>query len=120
MDINTFSNKLLHELSHLYFFDKVDFHLEIITIKGRVFLKEEAYFFEIYYNSKKETTAFALIKNDKRIWGIDYDNIRGWYEHPLDNPITHKQIHSMSIPEVLKEFEKVYTGLQSQKSKIFL
>lgn len=114
MDINSFSNKLLHELSHLDFVDKVDFHLEIITIKGRVFLKEEPYFLEIYYNEKTGTTAFALIENDKRIWGIDYDNIRGWHEHPLDNSITHKQIHPMSIPEVLKEFEKVYTDLQSQ------
>lgn len=113
MDINSFFYKLLHELSHLDFVEKVDFHLEIITIKGRVFLREEPYFLEIYYNEKTGTTAFALIENDKRIWGIDYDNIRGWHEHPLENSVTHKPIQSKSIPEVLKEFEQVFINLQS-------
>ena len=102
MDINSFLNELLHELSQLDFIDRVDFHLEIITIKGRVFLKKELYFLEIYYNEQTGTTAFALIENRKRIWGIDYDNIRKWHEHPVENPLTHEPISEKSISEAHK------------------
>src|SRR4030067_1082135 len=94
LDINSFLNELLHELSQLDFIDRVDFHLEIITIKDRVFLKKELYFLEIYYNEQTGTTAFALIENRKRIWGIDYDNVREWHEHPIENPEIHKAITS--------------------------
>jgi len=111
MDINSFLNELLHELSQLDFIDRVDFHLEIITIKGRVFLKKELYFLEIYYNEQTGTTAFALIENRKRIWGIDYDNVREWHEHPIENPEIHKAITSKSISEVLKELQKIYDSL---------
>ncbi len=111
MDINSFLSELLHELSHLDFVDRVDFHLEIITIKGRVFLKKEPYFLEIYYNEQTKTTAFALIENEKRVWGIDYDNIRGWHEHSIENPDIHKVISSKSVPEVLEELQKIYNRL---------
>ncbi len=31
----------------------------------------------IYFNEFTSTTAFALLENNKRIWGIDFDNPRG-------------------------------------------
>ena len=74
MDINGFLGELLREISHLDFVDSIDFHIEVITIKGRVLLKREPYFVEIYYNEVTGTMAFALIENNKRLWGIDYDN----------------------------------------------
>lgn len=111
MDINRFLSELLKELSHVDFIERVDFHLEIITIKGRAFLKKEPYFMEIYYNEQTETMAFALINNDKRIWGIDYDNIRRWHEHPVEDPSTHKSISNKNIAEIVSELKNVYLGL---------
>src|SRR3989304_7999401 len=97
MDITSFMSELLQCLSHLDFVDKVDLSLEIITIKGRALLNRNSYFLEIYYNEQTGTIAFALIKNDKRIWGIDFDNTRGWHEHTLENPLDHKTIQEKSL-----------------------
>ena len=111
MDIDQFLGELLHELSALDFVDKVDFHLETILIKGRVFLKRERCFLDVYYNAKTGTTAFALIENDKRRWGIDYDRIRGWHEHLLENPSAHETITTKSISEVIRKLQRVYRQL---------
>jgi hypothetical protein len=112
MDINGFLGELLREISHLDFVDSIDFHIEVITIKGRVLLKREPYFVEIYYNEVTGTMAFALIENNKRLWGIDYDNVRKWHEHPVENPLTHKSISEKSISDIIKELQKTYLRLQ--------
>ena len=111
MDVNSFMSELLQCLSHLDFVDKVDLSLEIITIKSRALLKRNSYFLEIYYNEQTGTTAFALIKNDKRIWGIDFDNTRGWHEHTLENPLDHKTIQEKNLSEIIAEFQKAYKML---------
>ena len=112
MDINSFLGELLQEISHLDFVDSIDFHIEVIAIKGRVLLKREMYFIEIYYNEVTGTMAFALIENNKRLWGIDHDNIRKWHEHPVENPLTHKPISEKTISEIIKEFQRIYSRLQ--------
>lgn len=51
-------------------------------------------FIQIYFNEETGTTAFTLVSHGKRIFGIDYDAMRGWHKHPLENPskhITHRQ-----------------------------
>jgi hypothetical protein len=76
MDINQFLTSLLHLLSTLDFVEKVDIHTEAFILKGRAILKKGR-FLQIYFNEQTETTAFALIEEGKRIWGIDFDNMRG-------------------------------------------
>lgn len=113
MDINRFLSELLQEISHLDFVDSIDLHLEVITIKGRVILKKETQFIEIYYNEQTGTIAFALIENNKRLWGIDYDNVRNWHEHPLEDTLTHKTIPKKSISEIIEVFKENYKRLQA-------
>lgn len=108
MDINRFLNELLEGLSNQNFVDRVDLQLEVITVKGRAFLNKEPCFLEIYYNEQTGTLAFALINNDKRIWGIDYDNIRSWHEHPFEEPDNHKNIPEKSITEIIIELQRVH------------
>ena len=62
---------------------------------------------EVYYNDLTETIAFALIKNEKRIWGIDKDNIRGWHIHPLNNPEQHDSIQSLTIFDIIDLLKNV-------------
>ncbi len=112
MDINGFLNELLQEISKLDFVDVIDFQLEVIILKGRIIMKDRTYFLEVYFNEKTGTMAFALIGNNKRIWGIDFDNIRNWHEHPLENPVTHQFIPEKTITEIIKEFQKIYQRLQ--------
>jgi hypothetical protein len=97
----------LHELSGLDFVEEVDFQTEVFIIKGRAILKNN-HFLQVYFNELTGTAAFALIKEDKRIWGIDFDNIRGWHLHPLVNPEGHYNINSMTIAEIIKALKEVW------------
>lgn len=65
-------------------------------------------FLEVYYNELTETIAFALIEEQRRIWGIDRDNIRDWHIHPLDNPAKHTNIKPLSVFEIIETLSKVW------------
>ena len=84
MDINQFLLSLLSALSTLEFVEKVDLQTEVFILKGRAILKKNR-FLQVYFNELTGTTAFALIEREKRIWGIDFDKMRGWHLHPLEN-----------------------------------
>lgn len=101
MDINQFLLSLLHSLSKLNFVEKVDIHTEAFILKGRAILKKDR-FLQIYFNEQIGTTAFALIEEDKRIWGIDYDNIRGWHLHPIGSVEAHFDIDSITLEGIMK------------------
>ena len=45
-------------------------------------------FADAFYNEATEKTAFALIKNERRIFGAD--NTGGWHWHPFDAPDSHE------------------------------
>jgi len=111
MAVNQFLLSLLHSLSQLDFVEKVDLHSEVFVIKGRVILKEGR-FLHVYFNEMTGTTAFALIDRDKRVWGIDFDNIRGWHVHPLEDSESHKDIKSMTVEEIMSELGKVWPHVQ--------
>ena len=42
MDINGFLGELLREISHLDFVGSIDFHIEVITIKGSHLLRRDS------------------------------------------------------------------------------
>lgn len=77
MDLSQFLLILLRSLSEIDFVEKVDIQTEVFILKGRAILKKNC-FLQIYFNGITGTIAFALIENDRRIWGIDYDNTRSW------------------------------------------
>lgn len=108
MDINQFLLSLLSTLSTLEFVKKVDFQTEVFVLKGRVILKKNR-FLQVYFNELTGTTAFALIEREKRIWGIDYDNMRGWHLHPLDNSEGHRNIDPMNIQEIVRALADVWS-----------
>ncbi len=80
MDVNQFIVLLLSNLSTLEFVEKVDFKTEAFVLKGRARLKKNRYL-QIYFNELTGTTTFALIEQEKRIWGIDFDNEDGTCIH---------------------------------------
>jgi hypothetical protein len=59
-------------------------------------------FLSFYYNQVTGTEAFALIEGARRIWGIDYDNIRGWHLHPAEAPDQHVAIEPQSVPAIIQ------------------
>ena len=107
MDLSQFILSLLHSLSSLDFVEKVDFHTEVFILKGRVILRKNR-FLQVYFNELTETTAFALIEEDRRLWGIDFDNIRGWHMHPVGNPEGHHDINSMTIADIMNALAEAW------------
>lgn len=101
MELAQFLLCLLHALSTLDFVEKVDLHTEVFILKGRVILRKNR-FLHVYFNELTETRAFALIEEGKRLWGIDFDNIRGWHLHPAGNPEGHQDIKVMEVEDIIK------------------
>jgi hypothetical protein len=110
MDVSQFLLLLLKRLSELEFVEKVDIVTEVFILKCRAILKNNR-FLQVYFNELTGTIAFALIENDKRIWGIDYDNMRGWHLHPTENPETHQNIEKKTIDEIIKLLSEIWPSL---------
>ena len=59
-----------------------------------------------YFNEVTGTLAFALIENQQRIWGIDFDNRRGWHLHPIEKPADHIPIEPLAVPEIVMHLQR--------------
>lgn len=107
MDLNQFLLSLLHSLSTLDFVEKIDLHTEVFILKGRVILRKNR-FLQVYFNEETGTIAFALIEEGKRLWGIDFDNTKGWHLHPVGNPEGHHNISFMTVEDIMKALEEAW------------
>ncbi|HNH09440.1 MAG TPA: hypothetical protein PK683_13145, partial [Leptospiraceae bacterium] len=109
--------------SHLIldFFSKKNYVLLIeemqndpTRLKIRAKLKRE-YFLETRMNQKSNTLSFCLLKDEKRIWGLDYDVLRDWHIHPFENPDSHLNISPKTLPEILEIFHSIMEELYSKE-----
>lgn len=71
-------------------------------------------FVQVYRNDRFDTTNFALIYNDRRIFGRDY--LGGhWHRHPLDAPELHDRSEegrrSVDLDDFLDEVEAILGAL---------
>jgi hypothetical protein len=102
MDVRQFTSELLQGLSDTTLFNRVALQTEGPIVNGRAFAKDDAnVFLRFYFNSLTGTLAFALIENEQRVWGIDFDNRRGWHMHPLGNPTAHEPIAPMTVSQIV-------------------
>jgi len=113
MDVSTFTSELLSELAKLDFVDRVELETEAIIVRGRAYLHENM-FVEVYLNQSTNTIAFALIKEQDRVWGIDRDAIRGWHEHPIENPKSHVEIRAVTIVQIISKLKAVYRKIAKE------
>jgi hypothetical protein len=110
MDVDDFQSSLLEALSDCPFVESVDLKTEAVIVKGRVVLEDER-FLQVYFNEHTGTTAFAVIEEERRIWGVDYDSLRGWHVHPVDRPDEHQDVDPMTPSEVVEALEEVWARL---------
>ena len=103
MDLRTVVAEVVSNLAVLNFVESFNIQIEALTVKGRAHLRQRG-FLEIYFNERTQTVAVAWIEGERRRWGIDRDNLRGWHRHPIDNPEGHEEIPAMSISEIIREF----------------
>ena len=102
MDVRAFCSECLSALARADSIERVALQVEGFVVSGRAFLPE-GMFLEIYFNEVTQTTAFALIKERARVWGIDRDNIRGWHRHPVREPDGDVEMQRISVSDIVEE-----------------
>jgi hypothetical protein len=112
MDVVTFVSELLNGLASLETVQDVTSHAEGPTVRGRAHFVG-GLFLAFYYNQATGTQAFALVRNELRLWGIDYDNLRGWHEHPLGQPELHVILEAQTISSIIKRLQDAISGAAS-------
>lgn len=62
-------------------------------------------FVDAFCNEQTDTTAFALIREGRRVFGAD--NTGGWHIHPFADPDSHVPLpRAMSFREIVVELEQ--------------
>ena len=71
-------------------------------------------FVDTFYNDVSDRTAFALIKNERRIFGAD--NTGGWHWHPFEDPENHQPAdQAVSFRDFLDRVEAWIKAKGSQR-----
>ena len=112
MNVEDFVDELLHSLTDAGLFEGVTLQAEGPVASGYAYVKgNEQYFLRFYYNEVTGTLAFALIKQEHRVWGIDFDNRRQWHVHPVEGPEKHMSIDPLSVTDVINRLQDVLLDL---------
>lgn len=62
-------------------------------------------FIDVFYNEQSGTTAFALIREGSRVFGVD--NTGGWHLHRFADPDSHTPLtDEMSFQDFVAEIER--------------
>jgi hypothetical protein len=65
-------------------------------------------FIDVFYNEQTGTTAFALIQQNRRVFGAD--NTGGWHVHPFRDPSLHDALSQpMSFVDFMAEVESQFS-----------
>jgi hypothetical protein len=115
MDVKHFVEQVLSALSGALPFGRVSVQTEGPIVEGRAFLQENR-FLRFYYNERTGTTVFALIEDERRAWGIDCDQRRGWHLHPVSAPEEHVEIAPLTVAEIIERLRRdVLPGVGPQR-----
>lgn len=106
MDVKSFTGGLLQSLSDTRLFERVTLQTEGATVNGYAYPQDGNHFLRFYFNEVTGTIAFALIENQQRVWGIDYDNRRGWHLHSVEQPADHIPINPLSVSEIIGQLQQ--------------
>lgn len=106
MDVKAFVDELLQALADTGLFERITLQTEGPVIDGYAYVQDD-FFLRFYFNQNTGTIAFALIEAQQRIWGIDYDNRRGWHLHPVEDPTEHIEIDPLSVSSVVAYLQDI-------------
>ena len=107
MDVKRFVDELLPALSATGLFERITLQTEGPIANGFAYSRNQNLFLRFYFNEITGTIAFALIDSQQRIWGIDYDNRRGWHLHPVERPANHVPIEPLAVSEIVAHLRQV-------------
>lgn len=106
MDVRRFVADLLTALAKAGCCEQVVLSTEGPVAKGRAHARPDL-FLRFYFNEITGTLAFALIHRQERVWGIGFDNLRGWHLHPHHDPGRHVSVSPMTIAEIIASLAPV-------------
>lgn len=107
-DIETFLEELQSVIATYFPDTSIQFILRTSkSLKVNIILKK-GIFVAVRYNSRNGRKDFALIEDDKRIFG--YDNLKDWHHHPFHDPENHIECEEPSIEKVFKEVKGAITA----------
>jgi hypothetical protein len=75
------------------------------SFKANIHLSESI-FIAVRYNARNERIDFALIKDNRRVFG--YDNLKRWHQHPIKNPEDHVNCVKPSIEKIIRDVKEAY------------
>lgn len=75
------------------------------SLKLRIDLKKKV-FIAIRFNARNGRMDFALIKEEKRIFGSD--NLKSWHVHPLEAPDSHLPCKEPTINKMIADIKKAF------------
>ena len=108
MEVKQFINELKVGFESVDFVEQINIELLSVTyVKIKIKLKKER-FISIWYNAVRHTLSFSLIIDNKRKWGLDFDNRIGWHEHTTNNPDLHVAIENHTIAEIIDKLINVW------------
>lgn len=81
-----------------------------LRLKVRIILSEMV-FIDVFYGRRKNRVDFALIREERRIFGID--NLQGWHRHPLEAPESHVKMKEPSMEDIFTELAQLLKQLKS-------
>lgn len=73
-----------------------------ISLSLRLHIRQ-GLFVQLFYGKRSDSLYFALIENDRRIFGIDREHDQ-WHLHPLETPDAHLPLAQSLEPKPLLTF----------------
>jgi hypothetical protein len=77
------------------------------TLNVRIHLTRAGTFIKVFYNVTTDRTAFALVENEQRVYGVDNAKM-GWHIHPFADPMQHLACAPTHFEEFLAAAEAHY------------
>ncbi len=112
MELNEFINEVEIYFNKLSFVENIKVTRSNSTLRITINLEKKA-LLQIFYNKILHIQSFDLILNQKRIWGLDFDNKFGWHEHPMSNPEFHEKISEHTFEQIVNKFIEVWNPIYS-------
>ncbi|MCD4739465.1 MAG: hypothetical protein K8R89_09455 [Anaerolineae bacterium] len=107
------TSQLLHELRQACNQSSPVSHIEERLIDAdilsvRVHLTIAHIFINAFYNVTTGKTAFALVRENQRLYGVDNAKM-DWHRHPFDDPTRHVPCAPIRFTDFLTEVEAHYS-----------
>lgn len=77
---------------------------------------DPATFIELYHNAQNGRSSYALIHQQRRIFG--YDGVKTWHRHPLSDPTQHESCAKPHLAQVLREMKRIVESLSAGEENV--